>query len=235
MSQLPDRIEAHCPRCNAQFVLSNGPRARKIQCPKCRKTVAVGLAVPPEPLPRPAMEAFPPLAVVPDHPPIQIEQAVLPPLHIEESPASHRIAEEAPTDSLLRPGHKLRWLQRDERAWIAAHEDSEQQAVLLHNLRAMGRREIDLAAAIDDATGQRLAAHLSAVFREAGWSVRQTPPGDPGARTGGLVLAAGQCPLPQAATAVYMALKAAGFAITTRLDGSFGPEQSLLIAGGGAN
>lgn len=234
MNPLPDRIEAHCPRCNAAFVLSIPSSSKKVQCPKCRKTVAVGLVLsPPAVLPMP--ELFPPLKLVTDYEPAPVDlppsveaaTEVLPPVDFETS--------RAPDDSLLRPGHKLRWLHRDERAWIGAHEDDEQQQVLLHNLLAMGRRAIDLAAFPDDLPGQRLAGHLSTIFRKAGWDVRETPSDLPVDRASGLVLAAGQCPLPRAATAVYMALKAAGFAVTTRLDGSFGPEESLLIAAGGSN
>lgn len=234
MSQLPDRIEAHCPRCNAAFVLSTGPQGKKIQCPKCRKTVAVGLTLPSPAVP-PAPKALPDFKVVEDPAPAAGNELVAPtPPGETLSPAGIE-ADEAPRDSLLRPGHKLRWLRRDERAWIAAHLDEEQQEVLLHNLRAMGRRDIDLGTALDDQRGQRLAEFLSTIFREAGWNVRETPPSPPQTRASGLVLAAGQCPLPQTATAVYMALKAAGFSISTRLDSAFGPEQSLLIAAGGAN
>ena len=50
-------------------------------------------------------------------------------------------------------------------------------------------------------------------------------------RARGLVLAAGQIPMPKAATAIYMAFKAAGFPIITRLDDNLGSQQSILIAG----
>ena len=37
--------------------------------------------------------------------------------------------------------------------------------------------------------------------------------------------------MPKAATAIYMAFKAAGFPIVTRLDDNLGSQQSILIAG----
>lgn len=229
MKELPERVEAHCPRCQAAFVLATGPRGKKIQCPKCRQTIAVGLTLPRprKPLPDPPPRTEPAATV--------IDALFTPTPRATELPVADPGEERTSDELLLRPGAKLRWLRREEPTGPAAQADEEQQAVLLHNLRAMGRRDIDLGAALNDAPGQQMAERLSAIFRAAGWNVRQAPPTPPRLRGSGLVLAAGQCPLPQAATAVYMALKAAGFPITTRLDGTFGPEQSLLITGGSAN
>lgn len=98
----------------------------------------------------------------------------------------------------------------------------------------MGQREIAIKGVLNDPSGQRLAERLAKIFRDAGWDVYEYLPDSPPQRERGLIIAAGQCPLPRAGTATYMALKAAGFPIGTRLDGALGPRQSILIAGSSA-
>lgn len=134
-------------------------------------------------------------------------------------------------DSLLCAGGSLRWLRRDPATWSAANEDVEQQAVLAHNLRAIGQRQIAMEAVLHDPCGQRVIGRLTAIFREAGWSVSEAPPSAQAHRAPGLVIAAAQCPLPRAATATYMALQAAGFPMSACLDGALGPEEWILSAG----
>ena len=226
MKRMPDRIEAQCPRCGAAFVIVSMSRRRKIQCPKCRQTVAVAQAEQPADA-EPDEDPSEPVAnrvtnfdAVPEPTPATSLVELFP----EPS------AVPAPTDSLLCAGQQLRWLRRDPSSGCVENEDGEQREVLLHNLRAMGRRQIVIESVLDDKESRPLAEQLSATFREAGWSVFAAQPSARKQRATGLIIAAGQCPLPRAATATYMALKAAGFPITSRLDSALGPEQSVLIA-----
>jgi hypothetical protein len=236
MNQLPERIEAHCPRCNAPFVLSAGARAKRIQCPKCRQTISLGRTEPgSETLP--TAEEFAALKariaeqdaliarlLTPNS--LQPEKTVN--LQVFEAPSPDPAPLAAPACSLLRPGQNLRWLRRDP---LAGADDPEPESILLHNLRALGGREILLQAGGEDPSSYVIAERLFTVFREAGWRVSTVEPITQPRPISGLVLSAGQCPLPEAATAAYMALQAAGYPITSRLDGSLGPTQSVLIAG----
>lgn len=227
MNRLPERVEAHCPRCNAAFVVSPSGHTKKIQCPNCRRIVALGVTPEPPPGADPTAERFADLETRLTHLEALLEQ------HLAQKIPTAEASIIAPPagDSLLCPGQSIRWLQRDAQSWSASDDDPEQTNVLRHNLRAMGSREIVVQAGVDDEIGQRLAARLAAILREAGWKV--TGPGATVERrpVHGLVVAAGECPLPKAATAAYMALQAAGFPIASRLDGTLGPTDWILIAG----
>ena len=227
MNRLPERVEAHCPRCNAAFVVSPSAQTKKIQCPNCRRIIALGVTPEPPLEADPTAERFMELEARL----IRLEALIELLLAQKTPPAESSIIAPPAGDSLLCPGQSIRWLQRDAQTWAAADEDPEQLNVLLHNLRAMGQRAIVVQAGVDDEIGQRLAARLSAVLREAGWKV--TGPDFTVERRPihGLVVAAGECPLPKAATAAYMALQAAGFPIASRLDGRLGPAEWILIAG----
>ena len=227
MNRLSDRIDAHCPRCNAAFVVSPSAQTKRIQCPNCRRIIALGVT--PE-LPTAGdsiAERFAKLEAR-----LTRQEA-----RLEELLARKTIPAEIPTsvppsgDSLLSPGQNLRWIQRDSAAWSTDDYEAEQQKTLLHNLQAMGQRDVIVQAGLSDTIGQRLAARLASVLREAGWRVSGPNSSDAARPVHGLVITAGECPLPKAATAAYMALQAAGFPVTSRLESTLGPEGWILIVG----
>jgi hypothetical protein len=227
MNLPPERIEAHCPNCQAAFVTTPMGRRKKIQCPKCREVIL--LTQPPEPgaIRLPTVEEFEELKHRVARHEALIEKLLAREVRTAEAP----IAGPPGGDSLLCPGTSLRWLRRAEDPAGSADVDAEQQAVLLHNLRAMGQREVVMRSTHEDAAAWRLGERLSELFREAGWNVEGPDQAPERAHDRGLVLAAGDCPLPKAASATYMALKASGFPITSRLDADLRPDQAVLIAG----
>jgi hypothetical protein len=224
MNRLSRRIEARCPKCSAPIVISAAVQGRKIQCPSCRQKVTVTVEKAPQQLEyRPVLETI-----------SQRELHLVEDAEVITRDAANREPCESSTPSdhpspLLKPGHRLRWFRRSGPA--AADASDEQEAILLHNLRAMGRRDITVEPVRADESGQLVVDRWCALFRAADWTVCEARPKSRPERNHGLVLAAGQCPLPHAATATYMALKAAGFPIIPRLDSSLGPEQAILIAG----
>lgn len=224
MNLVPERIEAQCPRCGSAIILTAGSRRKKVQCPRCREVVP--LAVSPSEPPAPAAVEFEELRAR-----VERLEKVVELLLAQPVPAGAPTSPRLPGESLLSPGTSLRWLRRDAMA-SRTEADAEQESVLLHNLRALGQREVVLRSAAEDETARQWTERLSTLFRQAGWVV-QGPETAAGVRHKGLVIAAGQCPLPKAATATYMALKAAGFEIDSRLDSSLKPDESVLIAGSG--
>jgi hypothetical protein len=160
-----------------------------------------------------------------------IEQLRTPVVPDDEAPTAKSEFAAPAGNSLLCPGQNLRWLRRDALTLGTVDEDAEQWAILLHNLRAMGRRDIAIESVLGNHSGQYLSQRLAATFREASWNVHASPTAPKPKRVHGLILAAGQCPLPLAATATYMALKAAGFHITPRLDSALGTAEAILIVG----
>lgn len=226
MSRQTERTEAHCPQCGAEFVISAAARKRKVQCPKCRAVVQLE---PPAQQPRivsPTQEEFAELTAR-----VARQEALIEKLLRRVMPAEEVPALPPSPDAMLSPGATLRWLRRDETTTAPGRVDEEQEAVLLHNLRVMGQRDVVLQSAITDESAWQLGERLSVVFRRAGWNVQGPEPTHERTTDSGLVLAAGQCPLPKAATATYMALKAAGFPIGSRLDSAMRPDESVLIAG----
>ena len=214
MNHLPDRIEAHCPRCSAPFVISASTRGKRIQCPHCRQTVSAAPSVAPT-----ATSDVVGVSASVTKQAADGEESRRPEAPLAGAPIPPPLG-----DSVLLPGHRLRWLRRD----ATSFDDQEQHTILLHNLRAMGRREIAIENVPLDRVSAPLTARLTAIFRDAGWRVNDVQPSSRPRRAHGLVLIAGQCPLPHAATATFMALKAAGFAITPKLDGTLGAEETIL-------
>ncbi len=226
MNQLSERVEAHCPRCNAAFVVAPSAQTKKIQCPNCRRIIALGVTLEPPPVLDPHSDRLAEFEAR-----LARQEALIEQLLARQTPPAVPVVAQPIGDSLLCPGQSLRWLQRETQSWTAADDDPEQQSVLLHNLRAMGHRDIVVQAGLNDEPGQRLAARLAAVLREAGWKVSGPNSTTERRPVHGLVIAAGECPMPKAATAAYMALQAAAFPITSRLDSTLGPDGWILIAG----
>ena len=220
----PERTKAHCPHCGAEFILSAAARKQKVQCPKCRAIVRIEAPTDASNIISPSAAEFAELTARVARQEALIEKLLRKVMPGEELPP---IAP-APQTMLL-PGATLRWLHRDTEQ--ATRVDEEQEAVLLHNLRVMGQREVVMQATAADESAWHLGERLSAVFRQAGWNVLGPEPTGDSLTDSGLVLAAGQCPLPMAATATYMALKAAGFPIGSRLDAAMRPNESVLITG----
>jgi DNA-directed RNA polymerase subunit RPC12/RpoP len=219
-----ERTEAHCPECAAEFILSAAARKRKVQCPKCRAIVRLESPAAALDIISPSAAEFAELTAR-----VARQEALIEKLLRKVMPGEElQLPPIAPApQTLLLPGASLRWLHRDTEQ--VTRVDEEQEAVLLHNLRVMGQREVVMQAAAADESAWQLGERLSAVFRQAGWNVMGPEPTGDSFSDSGLVLAAGQCPLPKAATATYMALKAAGFPIASRLDAAMRPNESVLI------
>ncbi len=227
MNRICERVEANCPRCGAALVIPPSIRKRKIQCPKCRDIIAIGAPLLTAAESRaPTGEEFADLkARVAQH------EALIEKLLARAAPPEEPAIAPPAGDSLLSPGTHLRWLRRDPDEAATAEVDAEQESVLLHNLRVMGQREVIVQSTIEDETAWNFGERLSALFRQAGWTVQGPDAAPESPRHRGLVLAAGNCPLPKSATATYMALKAAGFPIASRLDAALRPDESVLITG----
>ena len=224
MNRPPERTEAHCPHCGAGFILSAAARKRKVQCPTCRAIVR--LEAPPlaANLISPTQAEFAELTAR-----VARQEALIEKLLQKVMPGEEVPLVPPASDAMLLPGASLRWLRRETDQ--LGRVDEEQEAVLLHNLRVMGEREVVVRSTAADECAWHLGERLSAVFRQAGWNVLGPEPTPASFSDSGLVLAAGQCPLPKAATATYMALKAAGFPIGSRLDAAMRPDESVLITG----
>ncbi len=224
MNRPTERTEAQCPECGAEFILSATARKRKVQCPRCRAVVRVEAPPVASGIISPTQAEFAELTARVTRQEALIEKLLQKVMPGEEVPPVPSAA-----DTMLLPGASLRWLRRD--ADQSTRVDDEQEAVLLHNLRVMGQREVVVQSTMADESAWHLGERLSAVFRQAGWNVLGPEPTRDSLTDSGLVLAAGQCPLPKAATATYMALKAAGFPIGSRLDAAMRPNESVLITG----
>lgn len=258
-----NRPEVECPVCGAAFAVSPGERRKKVQCPRCRCVVTVKPERAPDGSGAPtvaefaelkakverlevlserfdalerAMSQLRPVDLPPEDNALELEPPVMPrmapPL---PDPPAHQppIREEPPAP----PRADVRWVEPigagDDTGSPVQGVEARQEEVLLHNLRALGPRDIAMHVAVDAPTAHHLSVPLADIFRRAGWTVQGPQPVLLPERDCGLTLATGPSRFPEEGSATYMALMSAGLPVALRLDDTLAPREAILIVGAG--
>jgi predicted RNA-binding Zn-ribbon protein involved in translation (DUF1610 family) len=217
----PDQREAVCPSCGAAIKAPASPRARRVQCPKCREVIVIesrtakGAAAGE---PQPAVEK----------PPgdecqriIALEERVS---ALEAAMAQAHAADAAGGESAI--GRKLQWVPIVAGAGPAF--SPAQGRALAHNLGTVPPQEITLRVPAGDLIANVRAEWFKTIFQRAGWQVHGPQEIAPELAGRVLSLAVPELPVAEAAAKTYLALKAAGFEPIPVLD----PE--VMSGGGGA-
>jgi hypothetical protein len=212
---LPDAGEAVCPACGASIKAPSAARRRRVQCPKCREVVFIGLAPTPEPE---APAPKPPEAAAETQSRIQSLEARVEALEAALREAMAAGAPRAAGNS----GRKLMWVTTVPGE--APAFSPEQGQALFHNLGDVRSQAITIRTPAGDAAAQAHAEWFKMIFERAGWIVRGPEEIPPDTVTGGLSLAVPELPVAKEAAATYLALKAAGFEPIPVLDSPRGGE-----------
>jgi len=194
--------EAVCPACGAAIKSSAAARRRRVQCPKCREVVFIGVPPTPEPeAPAPEMPGLAPET----HGRIQSLEA-----RVEALEAALRDAMAAGVAAGANgPQRKLLWVTVEPGQ--EPPFSPEQSHALFHNLRDVRSQAITIRTPAYDAHARAHAEWFKMVFERAGWIVRGPEEIPPDAAVFGLSLAVPELPVAKEAAATYLALKAAGF------------------------
>lgn len=205
-----DSHEAVCPACGVAIRITG--RRRRVQCPKCREIVTIEPAADPQTrLPEPPALAAPAAGN---------ERARIDALEsrvaaIEEAMKT-AIAEGAGARPAVGPTAKLRWFPKADAN--SQEIPPAQQEALIHNLGTVGGQTIIIRFVAGNPDARARAAWFKSVFERAKWIVRGPEEIVPACAEAELSLAVPSLPVEKEAAATYLALKAAGFEVTTVLD-----------------
>ena len=208
--------ETRCPRCDAAIHAPDSTKRRRVQCPKCRAIVSLGAEATEEKKAEPRVVASGKLAPRDDE--IALLKARIEALEIAMAGLQR---------SMAASGSKMRWIAPGSEPVF-----SEVQADALRgDLSALPADRITIEAARGDSRARQRAEWFKSVFTDARWSVRgpEDAPSEHVCRPG-ISLATG-LPVSAKAAATYLAVRAAGFEITTIFDADLvGDEPRLVVA-----
>jgi hypothetical protein len=203
--------EAVCPACGAAIKAPAAARRRRVQCPKCREVVFIG--VPPSPEVEAPAPASAPASATPELPGMAPETQG----RIQSLEARVEALEAALRDAMAAgvatgghgPQRKLLWVTVEPGQ--EPPFSPEQSQALFHNLRDVRLQAITIRTPAEDAHARAHAEWFKMVFERAGWIVRGPEEIPPDTAVSGLSLAVPELPVAKEAAATYLALKAAGF------------------------
>lgn len=216
--------ETACPACGTAISTASIGRRRRVQCPKCREVVELGVAE----------KSAPKIAALPSVP---VEEARAPAATIAALEARIAALEQAakaaasvqPIEIVIqRPERKWKWL-----AHSSAHEagtlPTNISEVFLQNLGNYDGQTIAIRIPGGDPHAASRAASLKDVFERAQWNVDGPVEAAPRNSETGLFLAVGGLPLPSAAAAAYFAMTTSGFTIQSFFDPRLRNDETILI------
>ena len=200
-----------CPGCGSAIKLPASLHSRNVQCPKCRKVVA---------LDAPGLSSekkmpVPSVARSDDDETAKLRSRVD---ALEARVAAIEAVVKNPDATTPAPAAHTARLQ-----WVSVPASDEpgistvQESALCHNLSGIPRLHIAIRSAPGDALARQRADWFKTVFDRAKWAVSgpENATETPG---GGLFLGVSSLPVTPEAAATFLALRAAGFPATAILD-----------------
>jgi hypothetical protein len=202
-----DSHEAVCPACGVAIRITG--RRRRVQCPKCREIVTI------EPAADPQTRLPEPPATAAGNERARIDALESRVAAIEEA-MKKALAAGAGARPAVGPPAKLRWFPKADAN--SPEIPPAQQEALIHNLGTVGGQTIIIRFVAGNPDARARAAWFKSVFERANWIVRGPEEIAPACAEAELSLAVASLPVEKEAAATYLALKAAGFEVTTVLD-----------------
>lgn len=218
----PHSPVASCPACGAQINVT-GSRARlKVQCPQCRQVIELEKPARPKPEKdedvriEPAGES----AILREQERIALLEARV--ADLERTLAG--LVQAPPKPDLPR---KVKWIVGDD----LPDYSSAQADALGHNLRTVPSHAIRIQFPCGDSTARSRAEWFTRVFSSAHWRVLGPEDTEPERLTASGLTLATCLPVSPEAAATYLAIRAAGFPLTTIYDQDLrSSEERLIVA-----